>query len=352
MTDDASPGPVEAPAPKRRHRGRRFALIFFTGLVVIALVAGGGLYFYSRHIVGQVGRVPDVFKIPEAERASGGAKGDLNILLAGSDVRAEGGTTGKVASGKEWAVGASRSDAIMVLHVNAARDAAHVVSIPRDSWVTIPGKGKNKINAAFSLGGPSLYVKTVEKLTGVRIDHLAVIDFRGFQQLTNALGGVKIEIPEEACGYDVGRYAMDGKEALEYVRQRKCLADGDFGRVKRQQNFLRTLLGQTLAGGTFKSPRKVNGVLNAVTKNLSVDEQWSGGDMRKLAISLRNVRSSDIQFMTVPIGDPATGREGAASVVYLDRAKGDDLWEAVRKDDVGTYLATTQGADVLGKDVN
>src|SRR5699024_4791673 len=205
---------------------------------------------YSRHIVGQVERIPDVFAIPEAERPASGSKEDLNILLAGSDVRAPGGTTGEAAE-SGWAPGAGRSDAIMILHIDADRESAYLVSIPRDSWVTIPGEGKNKINAAFSLGGPALYVKTIEKLTGIRIDHLAMIDFEGFKQLTDALGGVTIDIADSGCGRDAGTYDMNGAEALEYVRQRKCLEGGDFDRVKRQQNFLRQLMGKTLSGGTF-----------------------------------------------------------------------------------------------------
>lgn len=340
------------PRRARRHRGRRFALVFFAGLLVVVLVGAGGLYMYSRHIVGQVDRIPDVFAIPEAERPAAGSQDDLNILLAGSDVRAPGGTTGEDAD-SGWAPGAGRSDAIMILHVDADRESAYVVSIPRDSWVTIPGEGKNKINAAFSLGGPSLYVKTIERLTGIRIDHLAMIDFEGFKQLTDTLGGVTIDIAESGCARDAGTYEMGGEEALKYVRQRKCLEGGDFDRVKRQQNFLRQLMGKTLSGGTFTNPGKLNGVLNAVTQNLSVDEGWSAGDMRGLAVSLRGLRSADVKFMTAPLADPPTGREGSASVVYLDEAACEDLWEAYRTDDVGTYLATTEGgADVLEDSVN
>lgn len=354
MGEDESTEEAPRRVHKRRHRGRRFALVFFAVLLVVVLVGAGGLYMYSRHIVGQVGRIPDVFAIPDTQRPAGGAKDDLNILLAGSDTRAAGKTTGEDADPSDWAPGAGRSDAIMILHINADKKSAYVVSIPRDSWVTIPGEGKNKINAAFSLGGPSLYVKTIESLTGIRIDHLAMIDFEGFEQLTNALGGVNIDVGAGGhCTEAVGPQKMNGAEALEYVRQRKCLQGGDFDRVKRQQNFLRQLMGKTLSGGTFKSPGKLNGVLNAVTRNLSVDEEWSTGDMRGLALSLRGLRSSDVKFMTAPLGDPATGREGAASVVYLDKAACDELWRAYRTDDVGTYLATHEGgADVLGDNVD
>lgn len=343
---DASEVSTERDAVKarssRRRRRRKFAVVFFIGLVILALVATGSVYFYANRIVGQVDRIPDAFEIPDAQRPADESTGDLNILLAGSDARASG------ASASEWAPGASRTDAIMLLHIDADRESAQFISIPRDSWVTIPGVGKDKINAAFSLGGPSLYVSTVEKLTGVRIDHLALVDFKGFEQITDALGGVDITVAESGCGERAGRQSMDGAEALRYVRQRSCLARGDFDRVQRQQRFLRSILRQTMAGGVFRSPGELNGVLNAMTRNLSVDGDWARGDMLRLAYRLRGLRPDDMTFLTAPLAEQPTGRESGASVVYLDPHDGRRLWRAVRRDDVGTYLAQDGSrADVL-----
>src|SRR5690606_11587247 len=116
----------------------------------------------------------------------------INILLAGSDARTDGrGTTG-AGKGDAWKRGGQRSDTIMILHITGDRKSAYLISVPRDSWVNIPGRGMNKINAAYSFGGPPLYIQTIEELTGLRMDHLAVIDWTGFQALTDALGGVEM----------------------------------------------------------------------------------------------------------------------------------------------------------------
>ena len=135
----------------------------------------------------------------------------------------------------------------MVVHVQADRKAAYVVSIPRDSWVTIPGHGKAKINAAFSWGGPSLMVRTVESVTGVPIDHVVVADFTGFKTAHRPARRRRHQaIPQatsdERHTWTAGVHHMDGEEALDYVRQRHNLPNGDFDRVRRQQNWIRAVL--------------------------------------------------------------------------------------------------------------
>lgn len=345
--------PGSTPRRTKKSRFRRFLMGLAACILIPVLMLAGVALYLEHRLVGQINRIDNVF-VGLGERpvkpADGDAADAINILLLGTDRRSDEQTTGKKATAKEWIPGAQRSDTIMILHIDGDRHGASIISIPRDSWVVIPGYGPNKINAAFSFGGPSLAVKTVENLTDIRIDHLAVIDWQGFKQLTDALGGVTLNIP--ATVYDryrhitwtAGRHTMTGKEALNYVGQRAGLPGGDFDRIHRQQYFLQTLLDDTLHQEFRKEPTQVYKVLNTITNNLSLDSGWSLGDMRKLVFSLRNLRSAAIQYMTVPI--KGTGMEGQQSVVYLDTLDGDDLWDSVRSDIVGQWLASNPSSGI------
>ncbi|GAA2756010.1 LCP family protein [Actinopolymorpha rutila] len=349
------------------HRRRRSSRTKTTLLILLSLVLilGGGIaltgYLLSEKFGNQVSRLPAFSQLPEATRPKKPAKGApganaMNILLAGSDARtddAAGGTTG-AGKGNAWERRGQRSDTIMVLHITGDRKAAYLISIPRDSWVEIPGHRPNKINAAYSFGGPPLYIQTVEKLTGLRIDHLAVIDWTGFKALTDALGGVQVSFQQEtrfASGkmYPAGQHTLSGEEALDYVRERHHLRNGDFGRMQRQQNFLRALMRQTMSDGTLTNPLKLGRALDAITHNLSVDEEFSTGQMRSLALEMKDLRQSNVTFMTAPY--KGTGMEGSQSVVYLDKAKDDTLWKAIRDDKVGDWLKAHGQDEVLGERV-
>ena len=183
----------------------------------------------------------------------------------------------------------------MIVHLSGDRKSAAVMSIPRDSWVEIPGRGMNKINAAYSFGGPKLFVATVEKLTNIRIDHLAFIDWDGFIGLTDALGGVDITLADSVQGalrQDASgqvRTHFNGVEALDFVRERYTVPGGDFGRQKRQQAFLRALMTKMMDAGSLKNPLKLVKVLDAITRNLSVDAGFTTGEMR--GIGLRHHRA-------------------------------------------------------------
>ncbi|MET0467825.1 MAG: LCP family protein [Aeromicrobium sp.] len=330
MTDTDSPV-VAAPKPRWRRVLR--SVVIVTAIVVVIAVAaalGTGLWVQSR-LGGQVDHLPST--MPVGERPAESAGDSMNILLMGSDKRVDGSVAGQ------------RSDTLMVVHVPSDRSGLGVVGIPRDSWVQVPGHGPAKINAAFAWGGPALAVETVENLTDVRIDHVAVIDWEGFKALTDAMGGVEITVPATVTdGYSgrtwqAGTQRMDGATALDYVRQRAGLAGGDFDRIKRQQNFLRALMAQTLSTRTFANPFRMYAALDAVTANLAVDEGWTTSEMRDFAWSLRSIRAADVAFTTVPV--KGTGMEGAQSVVYLDRQAGEEMWQAVREDEVAAWVAET-----------
>ncbi|MCL3817864.1 LCP family protein [Aeromicrobium wangtongii] len=330
----------------RRHRVLRRVLLGLAICIVGPVMVFLSFALYLQHqLSGQIHRIDGVFDggHERPAKTAGRAADAVDILLLGTDSRSQQPTTGTDATSAAWVPGAQRSDAMMILHIDADRRGASVISLPRDLWVTIPGHGRGKINAAFSYGGPSLAVRTVEALTGIRIDHLAVIDWNGFREFTDALGGVTIDVPETVHdGYrditwTAGRHTMNGDEALDYVGQRAGLPGGDLGRIHRQQNFLRTLLDETLTQELVEEPRQAYRILDILTQNLSVDRDWSVGKMRSLVISLRHLRSAGIQYLTVPVA--GTGMEGTQSVVHLDRVGSEDLWAAVRDDAVSVWLA-------------
>ncbi len=350
--------PAGRTRPKRRRRwlhGWRGAVTAL-GVVVglLGLLVVGGLVGLAQLKAGynrNIERFGDPFKaIPQAARPTpeAGTTGATNILLLGSDSRVSAGDP------SQWTVGAQRTDAIMIVHIPADRKGAYIISIPRDSWVTIPGHGQAKINAAFSWGGPTLMVQTVESVTGVRIDHVAIVDFDGFKQITDALGGVTITVPQTVSSSQgtikAGTYTMDGTTALTYVRQRYNLPGGDFDREKRQQNFLRAVMVKLMSKGTLTDPLKLNDVLGALTKSLSTDDSFSIDQMQNLAVSLRDVRSGDVKFLTVPVSGTGWSPDHQQSIVVLAKQADASLWQSVRKDAVGDWIGSNN-ANLLGATV-
>ncbi|MFC3686845.1 LCP family protein [Aquipuribacter hungaricus] len=269
-------------------------------------------------------------------------------LLLGSDSRVSAGDA------SQWAAGAQRTDAIMLVHLPADRSGLYVMSIPRDSWVDVPGHGRAKINAAFSWGGPALLVQTVEQLTGLRVDHVGVVDFEGFVAMTDALGGVEVTVPEATqdarASFPAGTSTMDGEQALDYVRQRYGLDDGDLDRVRRHQNWVRAVLRGALSRDTLTDPRQLDAFLLATTSAVALDSSFGVADLRDLALELRGLRSEDVDFLTVPVA--GTGRsEDGQSVVLLDHPAADGLWQAVRDGTLPAWTATAD-ADLLGSTVD
>lgn len=251
----------------------------------------------------------------------------LTFLLVGTD------TAEDPATGSE-ADGAGRSDVLMIARVDPGRTGATVVSIPRDSWVDIPGRGPNKINAAYAIGGQSLLIQTVEQLTDLRIDHVGIVDFAGFQSIVDAVGGIDVGISAatsyEGVEFRQGVNHLDGAQALAYVRQRVGLTGGDLDRSQRQQNALRAVLTDAAAGGLLSDPIRAYGFLDALTRSVNVDDSLTNGGLRALAFELVGLRPSAVTFIRAPVG--GLGGEGTQSVVYLDDGRGAELWTALRQD--------------------
>jgi LCP family protein required for cell wall assembly len=267
----------------------------------------------------------------------------MNFLLLGSDSRDMENTDG------------SRSDTIIVLHLNKDQSAAQLISIPRDTWVHIPrsadgqhGNVDAKINAAYAWGGVPLMVETVEDYTSVRIDHVAMVDFAGFKDIVDALGGVTIDVETSFTSthslnadgkrhFDKGVQVMDGAAALDYARERYSFADGDFARIRHQQQLIKAILDKASSGGMLSSPAQLNDFLTATADTVSVDKTLN---IVTTATGLRHLRSENLHFYTSP--SKGTGMIGDQSVVLPDKAKAAALFAAVRKDDTAaiTSLAT------------
>ncbi len=338
---------VDEPAaevrPRRRRRGLRRLLVALAVLVaLVGALAGGGLWFLTQRYAGNIERVTDVFagldeeaRPAPATPTEEAADEPVTFLLVGTDSR---GTTAEgIAEG-------GRSDAVMIARFSGDRQHAQLVSIPRDSWVDVPGHGMGKINSAYALGGPPLLVQTVEQVTGVRIDHYVAIDFEGITEVTDALGGVDVVVAETTSWgpytFTAGVNHLDGDRARWYLGQRYGLTGGDFDRVRRQQQFMEAVFTQLSLSGVLADPGRLDAALLAVTSAVAVDDTLGDADLLSLAYSMRDLRPEAVDSFTAPV--LGTGTEGSASVVYLDEVAGERMWAYLRNDSL------SQNADEFG----
>ncbi len=356
---DSSAGPSTggssasgSPAGTTQNRGFMASHKSLTALVVIFLLLGagaGGYLWWLNSLLGNVKHVhvQALQSTTKSKKNSHEAQYPINVLLLGADHGNTGQSVAHDLKDGKWTPFVHLSDTIMVAHIPADRKNVEVVSIPRDTWVKIHGypytNGHAKINAAFSYGGPSLAITTVERLTGVTIDHVAIIDWTGFKDLTTALGGVKVYIPStfyddsQHITWHKGWQKLEGKRALQYVRTRHGLSNGDFGRINRQQNFLRETMHQLLSSGTTRNPIQLGRVVTAITNNLTVDDNWSSGEIRSLALSMQNLSAKDVQFVTAPLGSYATAPDGE-SIVRLAPHQSKVLWNDFEHNKLRQYL--------------
>jgi LCP family protein required for cell wall assembly len=319
-------------SPSRRRRLRQVLIPLGVLGVVLPLVVGGSLWFLTDRYAGNVARVSDIFadldgsaRPAPATPAQQAGEQPVTFLLVGSDTRAT--AEAGIAAG-------GRSDAIMLARFSADRQHAQLISIPRDSWVDIPGHGMDKVNAAYAYGGPTLLIQTVEQLTDVRIDHYVAIDFEGLIQVTDDLGGVDVVVAETTSNgpytFPAGVNHLNGDQARWYLGQRYGLPGGDFDRVRRQQQYLQTMFGKLFSSDTFTDPGRLDAALLAVSSAVVVDEQLGTTEMLTLAYSLRGLTPQNVDFFTAPV--LGTGTEGAASVVYLDGVAGERMWSYLQTD--------------------
>lgn len=322
--------PADEPQP-RRFKGLLFVIGILTGLTL--LICGGGLFgvwLYARSVDNSIDRV-DAFTGLQDRPAKETAKA-INILLLGSDSRA--------ARDEPENGDAARTDTIILVHIPVDRQSAQLISIPRDTWVPIEGHGNNKINAAYSFGGIPLMVKTVEAFTKVRLDHVVLIDFFGFKDVIDALDGVDILVQQDFRSvhpprrqFKAGWQHMNGEVALDYSRQRYQFSDGDFSRIEHQQQVIKAVMEKAASKGVLTDVPKLNAFVRATARSMTIDKEMSAFD---LALELRNLRSSDLIFLTNP--SKGTGKAGGQSVVFADPDLDASLYAAVNGDRVAAWL--------------
>jgi LCP family protein required for cell wall assembly len=325
---------------RRRNRGLRRGLALLTVAVsVLVLVGSTGGYVVVRWFNGSIARIHLSFgddRPPEAD------KGEQNWLLAGTDSRAG---TGDEFGGDK--VTGERSDTTILAHLDADGTTT-LVSIPRDTLVTIPAydddKGvshparQDKFNAAILTGGPSLMVRTVEAMTGIRIDHYVSVDLAGFRRITDAIGGVNVcikrsrevenglddngrpfrstNLSDPFSGFNghVGVNHLDGEQALAFVRQRHGLEGGDTARIQRQQQFLGEVFRHATSTGVLLNPARVSSLIGAVRDSLTLDQDTSLSDLEKLAGRMRGLDPGRLRFETVPVRELKDTDPGAVTI--------------------------------------
>ena len=356
--DAASPEPPVSSAPKRRGKAKKkhtVGRVLLATSLVLALATGLGVAYLYRHLNGNL----DVLDVteqlgprPEKEQVEGPQE-PLNVLVMGSDSRAGEGNNIDNLTGE-----GERSDTTILFHVSADRERAYGVSIPRDSLVTrpecesddgetIPGGTDVMWNEAFGLGGPACTITQFEALTGVFVDHFVVVDFAGFEDMVDAIDGVKVCIPEDivdpAHGINIpaGTREVRGREALNYVRARYTLGDGsDIGRISRQQAFIASMVNKVVSAGVLARPDRLVRFLDAATQSLTVDKGLENvAKIADLGLQFRGIGLDNVQFVTVPF-EYDQREEYRGRISWLP-AESKQLWDKIAADEPLTRRLTS-----------
>ncbi|MFI7483538.1 LCP family protein [Kocuria sp. M1R5S2] len=328
--DDRRPARTDR-TPGSRRTVRTVLLVLLAVVLVVALVVG--LYLWSLGRAFDTGR--EVLEQPfpaESARPSAGSGADegTTVLVMGEDHQGGAG---------------ERADAIMLLHVPEDGGAVYVMSIPRDLWVEIPGVGQAKINSAIDAGGVPLMVDTVEGLFDTRVDQVAQVDFEGFENIVDAVGGVTIDVPKDFVSWQkdmlftAGPMHMDGATALEFVRERRSFEMGDLKRVENQRLFLEAVLDKLISKDVLSDPGRIRQMVSELAPHLEVSEGLDAGWVAGLAPELAGVGARDVDSFTVPHEGIGTSPDGQ-SIVVSDTQAMEDIGVAISEDKLDEYLAT------------
>ncbi|MFD7550250.1 LCP family protein [Streptomyces sp. NPDC059816] len=346
----APPGgrrPAAAASGRRTRRGGRprWARRAVTALSVTVLGAAGIGHALMTGIDAEIQRV-DAFKDMKNRPSAGHG---TNFLLVGTDGRDRITPEEK----EKYHLGGAPcrcTDTIMIVHLSADLERASVVSLPRDSYAEIPERvdrttGKRyaahpvKLNAAYAEGGPPLTVRTVEHLTGVKIDHYLEVDFTSFMRTVDVVGGVRIcaakPLKDSGTGLDLaaGPHELNGGQALQFVRSRHIDGAADLGRMQRQQTFMAALIAKATSSGVLLNPVRFRELSQASLGSLRASKNFGTDEMLTLGRAMRGFSPSSSEFTTVPIENVAHQVEGLGSTVKWNDAKAGRLFEALREDE-------------------
>ncbi|MFB6875220.1 LCP family protein [Streptomyces sp. NPDC056323] len=315
-----------------------------TGLSVLVLGAGGVGHAVVTNLETGIDRIDPFKDMKNRPRAGTG----MNLLLVGTDGRDRITPEEK----QKYRLGGAPchcTDTVMLVHLSADKTRASIVSLPRDSYAEIPEHTDRntgvkhsahplKLNAAYAEGGPNLTVRTVEHMTGVKVDHYLEVDFTSFMKTVDTLGGVKIcttrPMKDSYTGLDLapGTHELNGGQALQYVRSRHIDGAADLGRMQRQQKFLASLIARATSSGVLLNPVKFRDVASTMLSSVRADKGFGTEQLLELAQAMRGFSPASSEFASVPVGNASYPVKGIGSTVRWDEAKSKKLFRALRED--------------------
>lgn len=326
---------------RRRKRTRGIIGSVIAVLLVATLAAGYYVFDLQRQFNSKSNTVSLGFT--ESEQLARPVKdpndGSMNLLLLGVD-HADGDTS--EAAALDGAV-SQRSDSMMLVHIPEDRSQIYVMSMVRDMYVSIPGYGMNKLNAAISFGGVPLLLQTVEGLLETKIDHIAMIDFEGFKELSTALGGITVDNNIEFVAHDTdylypaGRITLEGDRALRFVRERKSFINGDYQRVENQRKFIAAAANQVLSSETLTNPVKLYEIVDKVSPYLTFDDQFDAATLVGLGLQLKDIDTANMAMFTMPTAGSSMSVDGQ-SVELVSELAISQIREALQTDTMAEYL--------------
>ncbi|GEK21428.1 hypothetical protein CXY01_19480 [Cellulomonas xylanilytica] len=334
--DEPGPPPPEVPHASPHHRARNIAIAVVGSLVLLIVLATGGALVVAGALDNRLERFPDPVGLTDRPDpfppATVGGRAPVTILVLGStdDVRTEG--------GQDWAAAAAQTDMVMLAHVSADRSSVQVIAMPPDLSVDVPGSGPGTLRSAFAQGGPSGAVQTVEQLTNVRLDHVALTDSETFARVTDGLGGVEVDLDSRLVvnGRQVspaGLHRLTGEEALAWVRGDTL---DDVSRAERSAVWLRAILDRSGDDDVRRNPATWLRLLGVVAGSVAVDEAFDRSELVGLLTSVRNLGPDEVRVVPVPTTVVITGDSAA---VVPDAAPFGTLMGALRTDTLDEYLA-------------
>lgn len=349
----------------KNHSASR-AVKFFTFLS-IAIVALAGI---ARIGLGQtIGSIHTFDAFAGIKNSPTKVSGAMNILVVGSDSR-EGLTKAQeklLQVGSTQSAAGARSDTMFLVHISKDRTNAVLISLPRDTMVTVPAHKsdvgnlqvpatKAKLNAAFAWGGAPLLIETIQQITNLHIDHYMEVNFTGFVGIVDALGGIQvcnrtaINDPGSHLVLPAGVHTLDGIQSLEYVRTRDFDGLGDIGRMKRQQQFVASVLRKATSAGVLLNPSKLISFTSAALSTLKMDQGFNQSDLLDLGESLSKLSTSGVRTLTVPLSNANAMDPVLGSVVIWDPVQATELFNRLRNDQpiyntaTPSPTATTKGS--------
>jgi LCP family protein required for cell wall assembly len=313
----------ETERPPSRRKGRkklkRIAIASGAALVVLVAAVVAGSYLFVNHLAGSVHRIPNIVAL-DAKDQPAAPPGSMTILL----------TDTQVIPGNDTDTGL-----IELLHLNASQHSGAVVSIPADALVSVPGHGRLEIGDTLRIGGPSLMIEALERLTGVRINHYSAVDFSGLPEVVGAMNGVDVDVPytttSDGFTFHAGINDLNTADALAYVRQP---AVSEIGREELQENLLRAIMDKIASHRYFVATDWH--VLDAVVHAVSVDSNLGNSALEQLALRLSDLRGRNGTFVDAQVlnGSPIFGGD---QPVHLNNRLDRKLWAAIRTDSVAAF---------------